>query len=118
MSSEEVLRTRQAVQAYKSSRTRIIVETTIASFLGSIIGASGFNLLSSSLLSQSSRPIGISYLRATPIAWISASGALIGSAAAAIIFARQSYLDEALDSTYLTSVGLTDEECNKLRGLR
>lgn len=117
MSSEELLKTRQAVQAYKSSRTRIIVETTIASFLGSIIGGSGFNLLSTSMLSQSIKPIGIGYLRATPVSWMSASGALIGSAAAAILFAKQSYLDEALDSTYLSSVGLTEKECNELRGL-
>jgi len=118
---EKSTRARLAIQAYKNARTRIIVETTLASFLGAVLGGSGSYLLVSSLFTtttSSIKTIGLGSIRATPSAFFSITGMLFGSSAAAILFSKECSLDEALDSKYLTTVGLSEEQCDKLRGLR
>lgn len=117
---EKSTRARLAIQAYKNARTKIIVETTLSSFLGAILGGSGSYLIASSLFTTTSsiKTIGLGSIRATPSAWISVTGMLFGSSAAAVLFSKECSLDEALDSKYLTNVGLSEEQCDKLRGLR
>ena len=109
---------RESILEFKAARRRAIQDATLASFVGAALGAAAGSFgaqAAAPALANSLATIGIGGLRATAASWAAASLAVAGGALASALFARERGLADALDTSYLDAVGVTDVEHRALR---
>jgi hypothetical protein len=109
---------RESILEFKAARRRAIQDATLASFVGAALGAAAGSFgaqAAAPALANSLATIGVGGLRATAASWAAASLAVAGGALASALFARERGLADALDTSYLDAVGVTDVEHRALR---
>jgi hypothetical protein len=109
---------RESVLAYQVARRRAVQDATLASFVGAALGAAAGSFgvqAAAPALANSLATIGIGGLRATPSSWAAAAAAIAGGALATALFARERGLADALDTSYLSAIELTESEHKALR---